>query len=179
MVDQRGRSRRAGHGRGACHSHFASAPRVNLATVTSPAGRYPRRRLACGIDAVPVPGALIVNIGDLMARWTNDFYRSSPHRVRNRQTDGDRYSMAFFFAPDPQARIECLPTCSSAQNPPRYPPCSAIEHMMEMVERTRRRTVPQIYIGDRHVGGFDDLAALDAAGGLDPLLRDNIRKSAA
>ena len=50
---------------------------------------------------------------------------------------------------------------------------------MEMVERTRRRTVPQIYIGDRHVGGFDDLAALDAAGGLDPLLRDNIRKSAA
>ena len=88
------------------------------------------------IDATPIPGALIVNIGDLMARWTNDYYRSSPHRVRNRQTNGDRYSMAFFFAPDPQARIECLPTCSSAQNPPRYPPCSAIEHMMEMVERT-------------------------------------------
>ncbi len=88
------------------------------------------------IDATPIPGALIVNIGDLMARWTNDFYRSSPHRVRNRQTDIDRYSMAFFFAPDPQTRIECLPTCSTAQNPPRYPPCSAIEHMMEMVERT-------------------------------------------
>ena len=40
----------------------------------------------------------------------------------------------------------------------------------EMVERTGRRTVPQIYVGDRHVGGFDDLAALDRAGGLDPLL---------
>jgi glutaredoxin 3 len=40
----------------------------------------------------------------------------------------------------------------------------------EMVQRTGRRTVPQIYIGDRHVGGFDDLAALDRAGGLDPLL---------
>ncbi len=49
----------------------------------------------------------------------------------------------------------------------------------EMLERTGRRTVPQIYIGDRHVGGFDDLAALDAAGGLDPLLRDEPRKSAA
>lgn len=40
----------------------------------------------------------------------------------------------------------------------------------EMMTRTGRRTVPQIYIGDRHVGGFDDLAALDKAGGLDPLL---------
>ena len=40
----------------------------------------------------------------------------------------------------------------------------------EMMSRTGRRTVPQIYIGERHVGGFDDLAALDRAGGLDPLL---------
>lgn len=40
----------------------------------------------------------------------------------------------------------------------------------EMMERTGRRTVPQIYIGDTHVGGFDDLAALDRAGRLDPLL---------
>ena len=49
----------------------------------------------------------------------------------------------------------------------------------EMMERTGRRTVPQIYIDARHVGGFDDLAALDAGGGLDPLLRDETRKSAA
>lgn len=41
---------------------------------------------------------------------------------------------------------------------------------IEMVERTGRRTVPQIFIGQRHVGGYDDLAALDRAGDLDPLL---------
>ncbi|MBM3396745.1 MAG: glutaredoxin 3 [Betaproteobacteria bacterium] len=41
----------------------------------------------------------------------------------------------------------------------------------EMVERTARRTVPQIYIGAHHVGGYDDLSALDHAGKLDPLLR--------
>ncbi len=41
----------------------------------------------------------------------------------------------------------------------------------EMMERTGRRTVPQIYIDERHVGGFDDLAALDAEGALDPLLQ--------
>jgi len=40
----------------------------------------------------------------------------------------------------------------------------------EMMERTGRRTVPQIYVGSHHVGGYDDLAALDRAGGLDPLL---------
>ncbi|MBI5922444.1 MAG: glutaredoxin 3 [Betaproteobacteria bacterium] len=44
------------------------------------------------------------------------------------------------------------------------------ERRQEMMERTGRRTVPQIYIGETHVGGFDDLAALDHAGRLDPLL---------
>ena len=45
------------------------------------------------------------------------------------------------------------------------------ERRVEMMEKTGRRTVPQIYVGDRHVGGYDDLAALDRAGGLDPLLK--------
>jgi len=40
----------------------------------------------------------------------------------------------------------------------------------DLIELTGRRTVPQIFIGDRHIGGFDDLAALDARGGLEPLL---------
>jgi glutaredoxin 3 len=40
----------------------------------------------------------------------------------------------------------------------------------EMMDRTGRRTVPQIYVGERHIGGYDDLSALDRAGGLDPLL---------
>ena len=43
----------------------------------------------------------------------------------------------------------------------------------EMMEKTGRRTVPQIYIGETHVGGYDDLAALDRAGGLDKLLAGN------
>jgi glutaredoxin 3 len=45
------------------------------------------------------------------------------------------------------------------------------EEREAMMARTNRRTVPQIYIGETHVGGFDDLAALDRAGGLDPLLK--------
>lgn len=45
------------------------------------------------------------------------------------------------------------------------------QRRVEMMEKTGRRTVPQIYIDDHHVGGFDDLAALDRAGKLDPLLQ--------
>ena len=44
----------------------------------------------------------------------------------------------------------------------------------EMMERTGRRTVPQIYIGEFHVGGYDDLVALDRAGRLDPLLKPRV-----
>ena len=46
------------------------------------------------------------------------------------------------------------------------------ELKIAMMEKTGRRTVTQIYIGDQHIGGFDDLRALDLAGGLDPLLAD-------
>jgi glutaredoxin 3 len=48
------------------------------------------------------------------------------------------------------------------------------ERRREMMQRTRRRTVPQIYIGEVHVGGFDDLAALDRIGRLDSLLREEL-----
>lgn len=47
------------------------------------------------------------------------------------------------------------------------------EQRVEMMRITGRRTVPQIYIGDTHVGGYDDLAALDKAGKLEPLLQGN------
>lgn len=45
------------------------------------------------------------------------------------------------------------------------------DQRQQMMDRTGRRTVPQIYIGERHIGGYDDLAALDRAGGLVPLLQ--------
>ena len=48
------------------------------------------------------------------------------------------------------------------------------QRRVEMVERTQRRTVPQIYVGEVHVGGYDDLSALDRAGKLDPQLADEI-----
>jgi glutaredoxin 3 len=71
------------------------------------------------------------------------------------------------------------PFCQMAERLLRSKGVSAIEKIrvdleperrLEMTRKTGRRTVPQIYIGDRHVGGFDDLSALDRAGRLDELL---------
>jgi isopenicillin N synthase-like dioxygenase len=86
-------------------------------------------------DVPPLPGCLVVNLGDMMARWTNDRYRSTPHRVIN-PTGRERYSMAYFFDMDYHAVVQALPGCFSDANPPRYPPTTAGQHIIEMYERT-------------------------------------------
>jgi isopenicillin N synthase-like dioxygenase len=88
------------------------------------------------IRATPIPGTFVVNLGDLIVRWTNDRYHSTPHRVFNPAADRDRYSMALFFSPNSRARIECLPTCVRPGEPPRYAVCTAGEHIAERRRET-------------------------------------------
>jgi len=68
-----------------------------------------------------IPGTFLVNLGNVMKRWSNDRFLSTPHGVLN-DSGVDRYSIAFFYSPNPSAVIECLPTCVSAETPPRYAP---------------------------------------------------------
>lgn len=85
-------------------------------------------------DAMPPPGGFLVNLGDLMAEWTNDRWQSTVHRVvpppAGVEGPARRRSIAWFQQPDHDALIEVLPTCTSADDPPRYPPVLAGDHLM-------------------------------------------------
>jgi isopenicillin N synthase-like dioxygenase len=85
-------------------------------------------------DVLPPEGSLIVNLGDLLAEWSNDRWRSTLHRVVP-PPPGDggpvrRRSIAWFQQPNWDAVIECLPTCSDESNPPRYAPVTSGEHLL-------------------------------------------------
>lgn len=73
------------------------------------------------LEAPGVPDAFVVNGGDILHRWTNERFLSTPHRVRN--LSGQlRYAVPFFFDPNHDTMIECLPTCQSFERPAKYPP---------------------------------------------------------
>jgi isopenicillin N synthase-like dioxygenase len=87
-----------------------------------------------------VPGAFVVNIGDLMARWTNDRWVSTLHRVVNPPPDANgstrRQSIAFFHQPNWEAEIRCIPTCLATGEQAKYPPVGSGAHLMEKFHRT-------------------------------------------
>ena len=93
-------------------------------------------RSGAWLDVPPVPGALVINIGDMMQRWTNDRWPSTLHRVINRHSGRDRWSIAYFFDLDAESSIAPLPSCVSADRPAKYGPITAGEHLIEMYRRT-------------------------------------------
>lgn len=103
---------------------------------------------------VPVlPGALVVNIGDLMAQWTNDAWTSTRHRVANPPAgtgDNRRMSLVFFHQPNYDAVIECLPTVLAAGEQPKYGPITSGDHLVSKFVKT-------------HTGGSKDESATGLA----------------
>jgi isopenicillin N synthase-like dioxygenase len=87
------------------------------------------------IHAAPLPGTFIVNLGDMIARWTNRQYNSTVHRVVN-ASGRERYSVPFFYTGNYAHKVECIPTCLAAGETPKYPPITVEDHMREMYKRT-------------------------------------------
>ena len=83
------------------------------------------------IEAPALEGHFLVNNADLCRRWTNDRFRSAPHRVVNK-TGQRRHSIPFFTAPRTDVTLECLPTCQGPGNPPRYAPICYGEWIAEI-----------------------------------------------
>ncbi|MEM8621322.1 MAG: 2-oxoglutarate and iron-dependent oxygenase domain-containing protein [Actinomycetota bacterium] len=82
------------------------------------------------IEVPPVADSFVINIGDLLQRWTNDRYVSTMHRVLG-VPGVDRHSIACFFDLDHEAMIECIPTCIDGGDGPKYAPITAGAHLME------------------------------------------------
>jgi isopenicillin N synthase-like dioxygenase len=93
------------------------------------------------LDVPTIQGTFVVNLGDLMADWTNDRWVSTLHRVVNPPRDkalgSRRISIPFFHQPNYDAVIECLPTCRSADLPPRYAKMTSGEHVWMKINKHR------------------------------------------
>lgn len=87
------------------------------------------------VDAPPIPGTFVVNLGDMIARWTNDRYRSTLHRVIN-VSGAERYSVPFFYSGALDHAVRCLPNCLGADQTAKYPPTTVEAHLREMYRRT-------------------------------------------
>lgn len=93
------------------------------------------------MDVHPAPGSFVVNIGDSMARWTNDRWVSTLHRVVNpprEHASSERLSAAFFHAANYDAEIKCLESCRSPQNPPKYEPTHYAAYYIDKLMKSRQ-----------------------------------------
>lgn len=90
------------------------------------------------LDVTAEPNEFVINIGDMMQRWTNDRWLSNRHRVvnppRNQRAGTKRMSMGYFLHPNYDAEIACLPTCLGPGEPERYPPVRAGDMMRRKLE---------------------------------------------
>jgi isopenicillin N synthase-like dioxygenase len=119
-------------------NQFGSAPHTDYGAITilaqdASGGLHVKHRSGAWVQATPIPGTFVVNVGDVMARWTNDRFVSTPHRVLN-LSGRDRYSVPFFFDPGMDTVIECLPTTTSIERPPKYAPISYGEYLLSRLD---------------------------------------------
>jgi isopenicillin N synthase-like dioxygenase len=87
------------------------------------------------IDAPAIPGAFVVNGGQLLQRWTTDYFLATPHRAVNR-SGGERYALAFFCDANIDWPVAAVPSCVGPDNPPRYPTTYYTEYMIRYQQRT-------------------------------------------
>jgi isopenicillin N synthase-like dioxygenase len=108
---------------------------VTLLATDAVGGLMVQDRSGRWLNAPVIPDAFVCNIGDCLMRWSNDVYVSTPHKVVS-PPGADRYSVAFFLDPNPDAIVACLPTCTSSDRPAKYTPTTGAEFLRSRLEPT-------------------------------------------
>lgn len=108
---------------------------LTLLATDDAGGLEVRTRDGQWVSPPSIPGALICNIGDCLMRWTNDVYVSTPHRVVN-PVGRERFSVAFFLDPNPDAVVSCLPGCATPERPARYRPTTGADYLKSRLDAT-------------------------------------------
>lgn len=108
---------------------------VTLLATDAVGGLMVQDRSGRWLHAPVIPDAFVCNIGDCLMRWSNDVYVSTPHKVVS-PPGADRYSVAFFLDPNPDAMVACLPTCISPDRPAKYAPITGTEFLRSRLEPT-------------------------------------------
>ncbi|MCS6947922.1 MAG: hypothetical protein NZM12_09925, partial [Steroidobacteraceae bacterium] len=117
---------------------------INLITLllgSAEPGLQIKTRSGAWLDVNPAPGMLVINVGDMLQRLTNDLLRSTTHRVLNPPPERAaiaRYSMPFFLHFNPDFRIETLPQCIGPHRPNRYPtPITADDYLQQRLREIK------------------------------------------
>lgn len=112
---------------------------VTLLATDDVGGLEVRTREGEWLAAPVIADSYVCNIGDCLMRWTNDTYVSTPHRVVN-PAGRERYSVAFFLDPNPDAIVECLPGCAGPDRPAKYPPIRGDDYLASRLDPTYARS---------------------------------------
>jgi isopenicillin N synthase-like dioxygenase len=127
---------------------FGVAPHTDSSFITllaqnKVAGLQLLRSDGAWIDAPAIAGTYVVNTGEMLHRWSNGRFLSTPHRASN-ASGTERYAIPYFCHPDPDFRMQCLPSCTSAANPPRFPAQTPVEYMEWHKSRNYHHLNPEL-----------------------------------
>lgn len=139
--------------RGSVHTDFGT---ITLLSQDDVGGLRVQRIDGTWVNVPPHPGGIVVNVGDMLQRWTNDVLRATLHQVVETVTERDtrpagaeqsspqvkqrvvpeRYSIAFFCNANKDTVLECLPQCTSEERPPKYSPINAYDYLTMRLSQT-------------------------------------------
>ena len=135
----------SGQKRGGIHTDYGT---LTLLSQQEVSGLVAQRLDGTWVSVPPIPGGIVVNVGEMLQRWSNDILRATPHQVldddpfqnseKKSKSDRvpERYSIAFFCNANKDTSLECLPICHGPDRPPKYEPMNAFEYLTMRLNST-------------------------------------------